>query len=75
VTLSAPPSRGVGRLAWPDVKHRFGAHGDRRPAEIVQDREGVLAAGEHLVELIHHVMRHVAIGHTLDDAPKAGTTG
>jgi hypothetical protein len=30
------------------VKHGLRAHRDRRSAEIMQDREGVLAAREHL---------------------------
>src|SRR3954468_11129276 len=36
------------------MKHSLRAHRDRRSAEIVEDRKRVLAASEHLMELLHH---------------------
>ena len=57
-----PPSRrrqetcgvSVTASARPYMQHRVWPHGDGGSAEVVQDREGVLAAGGHLVELLHH---------------------
>jgi hypothetical protein len=47
-------SGSVARVTRSDVKHCLRAHGNRRTAEIVQHREGVLPTREHLVEFVHH---------------------